>query len=170
MKTLYLLRHAKAESGSATVGDEDRPLSARGREACKRIGGYMMAKAYTPAMALCSTSARTRETLELVAESHSGKLSYALEKKLYLATADEMLEQIHTADDTYASLMVVGHNPGMHHLAALLASAEYTPLRTILEIKYPTGALAVLTFDVKRWSDVTQGGGELKDFVIPSEL
>src|SRR5262249_20263768 len=64
MKTLYLLRHAKAEPGGPELTDTARPLSARGREACPRMGAYMRRCGYDPALVLCSASHRTRETWE----------------------------------------------------------------------------------------------------------
>lgn len=170
MKTLYLLRHTKAEPGGSALADEDRPLAARGRDASRRMGVYMQQQRYLPEFTICSTSARTRETLEILAASHGGEFSFALEKKLYLATPGEMLAQIHAVSDAYASLLVIGHNPGMHHLAATLASDKHTPLREKLELKYPTGALAVLAFDTAHWKNIAPEGGALKDFVLPNDL
>lgn len=170
MKTVYLLRHAKAESGSFTLQDEDRPLSQRGREACQDISNYIKKKKYTPDTVLCSTSARTRETLERVQDGFLSPPACKLEKKLYLATHGEMLAQVHALQDKHASVLLIGHNPGMHHLAALLASSEHTALRTELEIKYPTGALAVLIFEVSHWKHIKPDTGTLLDFVVPKEL
>lgn len=175
MRTLYLLRHAKAEQGNALLVDEDRPLAPRGREACERIGEYMKAKSYWPNLVLCSSSARTRETLKLVSEHYGKDFPVTLEKKLYLATPGEMLAQIHNASDEAASLMLVGHNPGMHHLAALLASTEHASakhnkLRMELDVKYPTGALCVIEFDAKHWNNIAPDSGVLTDYVTPSSL
>lgn len=170
MKTLYLLRHAKAEPGGFTLNDEDRPLSARGREACATIGQYIKKHRYTPEIVLCSNSIRTRETLERVQDSFATPPQVKLEKKLYLATPGEMLAQIHGVADECASVLLIGHNPGMHHLAALLSSSESTPLRTELEIKYPTGALAVITFKTLQWRSIAPDSGKLADFVTPKEL
>lgn len=170
MKTLYLLRHAKAESGNFTLQDEDRPLSQRGREACQDISSYIKKKKYTPDIVLCSTSARTRETLERVQDGFLSPPACKMEKKLYLATPGEMLAHIHALQDEYTSVLLIGHNPGMHHLAALLASAKHTALREELEIKYPTGALAVITFDVLHWKHIKPDTGTLLDFVVPKDL
>lgn len=170
MKTLFLLRHAKAESVSASLRDEDRKLSARGRIACGQIGAYMQSKRYAPQQVLCSTSARTRETLALLEMDGNTSFPCRFEQKLYLATPGEMLTQIQGADDSVDSLLVIGHNPGMHHLAAGLVEAGHTPLHEKLEIKYPTGSLAVITFDTGRWSAIAPETGTLVDFVLPNEL
>jgi phosphohistidine phosphatase len=170
MKTLYLLRHAKAESGSSTIHDEDRPLSARGREACAYIAAHISRNNYAPDIVLCSSAIRTRETCERIQEALPESAKVKNEKKLYLATPGEMLTHIQAVDDQYHGVMLVGHNPGMHHLAATLANSEHTPLRMELDIKYPTGALAVITFNAKHWRNIAPDTGALVDFVIPKDL
>jgi phosphohistidine phosphatase len=170
MKTLYLLRHAKAEPGSKVISDQERTLSARGREACIQMGAYMKAKHYAPALALASPSARTRETLERVADATGATFAHRFDNTLYLATAEEIVRALGGVDGDVASVMVVGHNPGMHHAALLLSEPEHTKLRTALELKYPTCALAVLQFDAGRWEGVAAGEGALIDFVTPEEL
>lgn len=170
MKILYLLRHAKAEPGGFTLNDEDRPLSARGREACITVGSYIKKHKYTPEIVLCSSSIRTRETLERIEDFFAAPPQVKLEKRLYLATPGEMLAQVHNLADEVSSALLIGHNPGMHHLAALLASSEGTELRTELEIKYPTSALAVITFKTQSWKSITPDSGTLKDFVTPKGL
>ncbi len=170
MKTLYLLRHAKAEPGGFTLNDEDRPLSARGREACITIGSYIRKHRYTPEIVLCSSSIRTRETLERIEDFFATSPQVKLEKKLYLAAPGEMLAQIHALADEFSSAMLIGHNPGMHHLAALLSSSEATKLRMEIEIKYPTSALAVITFKTQTWKAVAPDSGTLEDFITPKGL
>jgi len=170
MKTLYLLRHAKAEPGGKDVSDPERILSARGREACITVGTYMKAKKYVPGVVLCSPSARTKETLERVVLAAGIQPEHRFENTLYLATAEEILRAIHALNDDVSSAMVVGHNPGMHHISLLLSRPKHTELRTTLELKFPTCAFAVLRFDHERWEDVVPGEGMLLDFVTPGEL
>lgn len=170
MKTLYLLRHAKAEPGGKEISDPERTLSSRGREACAVVGAYMKAKHYMPAFALSSPSNRTRETLELVAQAMGIKPAHRFEDTLYLATAEEILRAVQALPDSVPSAMLVGHNPGMHHISLLLSNPARTKLRASLELKYPTCALAALRFDAASWEDVAPGEGQLIDFVVPGEL
>lgn len=170
MKTLYLLRHAKAEPGGKDLDDRDRPLSARGREACLAMGRYMKAHVYAPSLALSSPSLRTRETLAQVLQAGDMQVPERFIDKLYLATADEILHYVRLVSDKLSSVMVVGHNPGMHHAALVLAASERTELRRMLELKYPTGTLTVLHFSTGHWHDVAPGQGELLDFVAPQSL
>ena len=170
MKTLYLLRHAKAEAGGKETGDRERNLSGRGREASAAMGAYLQKKAYFPQLALISPSARTRQTATGVADCLQVGFTQQFENTLYLATAEEILARVQEADDAVDSLMVVGHNPGMHHAALLLAASRATALRTRLELKYPTCALAVLHFAADHWRDLAAGEGRLVDFMTPDEL
>jgi phosphohistidine phosphatase len=170
MKTLYLLRHAKAEPGSKVISDPERVLAPRGHEACAIIGAYMRAKAYVPDFVLASPSGRTKETFELVAKAAGIAPMHRFEDALYLATAEDLLRAIHKTDDAIPSLMLVGHNPGMHHISLLLAESRPAPLRKALELKYPTCALAVLWFETRRWKEVSAGRGKLIDFVTPGDL
>jgi phosphohistidine phosphatase len=88
---------------------------------------------------------------------------------LYLAGAGELLEAIRQAPDT-ASLMLIGHNPGLHTLATRLAGHGDEPLLDELQMQFPTCALAVMTFDVKSWKHVAANQGTLMYFVYPKTL
>lgn len=170
MKTLYLLRHAKTESAKATEGDIDRKLTPRGIDASKTVGSYLRERGYNPAFVICSPARRTRETFELVMRSAGLAPPHRFEKVIYLATIDKIMDQITKMDDHIKSLMIVGHNPGMHHLAITLAQPENTDMRTTLALKYPTGALTVLRFAVDSWKSIEPGEGELIDFATPDSL
>jgi phosphohistidine phosphatase len=169
MKTLYLLRHAKAIAAGGGVGDEARPLSERGREACGLIGAYMQQKAYAPARVLSSTSVRTRQTVKGVFSELEAEAVQWVDA-LYLAGPEKILQIVQNRGGDAQSVMVVGHNPGLHVLALALASPTHTELRMMLEMKYPTGALCVLRFEVDDWQDIAPGSAELVDFVAPREL
>ena len=68
------------------------------------------------------------------------------------------------------TLLVVGHNPGLETLAAQLADAgsERDPLERMLR-KFPTGAIARLTFDGD-WPDCRPASMRLTHFRTPKDL
>jgi phosphohistidine phosphatase SixA len=68
-KTLYLLRHAKSSWQDPTLADHDRPLASRGRRASSVIADHLRRQQITPTLVLCSSSTRTRETLETIGET-----------------------------------------------------------------------------------------------------
>lgn len=174
MKTIFLLRHAKSDWSDGSLSDHARPLNSRGRTAAPLIANYMIRKAYAPALILCSTARRTVETLDLIRSAIPQTTEIKYEEPLYLAEPARLLDRIRWAQASVLSLMMIGHNPGTEQLAATLARAGKTAAeksrKALLLEKYPTAALAVLSFDVPNWKDVGPGGGELVDFVRPKDL
>ena len=174
MKRLLLLRHAKTEPGGVGIDDHGRALMARGREDAPKLGRYIRTCGYAPELILSSTSRRTVETVELVTGELPGASRVDYMEALYLAEPDVILSMVRLAPDKIGSVMVVGHNPGLERLAALLAREPVKRKERDrfdqLEEKFPTTALAVLDFEVGRWRDIEPGEGALKDFVRPRDL
>jgi phosphohistidine phosphatase len=160
-KRLLLLRHAKSSWGDPTLADHDRPLAPRGRKAAQLIGAYLRGEAISVSLVLCSSARRARETLELV--DPPGEMQIVPE--LYGASRDELLERVRQLPETSDSVMLVGHNPATQELAACLAGDD----DELAEQKFPTGALAVLTF-AGPWRALRPGGARLTAFVKPREL
>lgn len=67
-------------------------------------------------------------------------------------------------------ILLVAHNPGLHHLALALADRQDRAGgagRRLAE-KFPTAALA--RFQVKSWPELGRSGTRLLDFVCPRDL
>lgn len=171
MKRLLLLRHAKAEQAGGD--DHARELTGRGRKDAARMGAWLH-KHYAIDLALCSTSARTRETWALVSEELGAAPKTEFLKPLYLAPLKTFLTIVRKIDDNAQTALTVGHNPGTEETAAMLArDARDKDERQRLETmkgKFPTAALAVLEFDIARWRDVEPGGGALAAFIRPKDM
>ena len=163
-RRLYLLRHAKSSWDERGLADHDRPLAARGRRAAKAIGRHLREQGIEPDLVLCSSAARTRETLERIGPLHG---DVRIESGLYGADAGTLLERLHEVPAATSSVMLIGHNPGIEQLA--LALARPGPAVGELEVKFPTGALATLTFQ-DSWDGLDRGTAELVDFVRPRDL
>lgn len=172
MKRLYLLRHAKAVASEAGLEDFDRVLAVRGMQDGAGMARYLAKNEMRPDLILASSAARTRQTAELVLREMPADVDYR--DTLYLAEPGKLLAAIHGAPAGAASLMVVGHNPGLEGLARILAREPVRRKERArlgdLEEKFPTAALAVLDFAVGRWRDVKPGEGRLIDFVRPRDL
>jgi len=169
VKTLWLLRHAKAGAGGADLADRDRPLAARGRHAAERIGRYLAERGVRPDHVLCSPSLRTRETLALVEKRLGTALSVEFEDELYLASERDLQARIERVPDDAASVLLVGHNPGVAELALRLAVRGDPGALAELRRKYPTGALAELRIHAQRWRQFARGC-ELVSFVTPKAI
>jgi phosphohistidine phosphatase len=166
MQTLYLLRHGKSSWDDPTLPDHERPLAPRGRRDAKRIAKHLRRLGLEPELILCSSAARTRETLELLRPA-LGASEVIVEEDLYGASSDELLARIHLVPDSVASVMLIGHNPGLEQLALALASAGDDLER--LAAKFPTAALATLAI-ANSWSRLAPGDATLDAYVVPKQL
>jgi phosphohistidine phosphatase len=162
---LYLLRHAKSSWKDHGVADRDRPLAPRGRRAAKAIGRYLRDQGIEPELMLCSSATRACETLERIGLARPRA---RVEPELYGAGADALLARLHEVPPAVASVMLIGHNPGMQQLALLLAHPG--PELRELETKFPTAALATLAFPGPDWRTLDRGTAELIGFVRPRDL
>ena len=171
MLTLALLRHAKSSWDNPGADDFSRPLNARGLHAAPEAGRALRELGFVPSLVLCSPAQRTRETLGLALPqmelAHAPEI--VLDDKLYLAAPAEMLKLIKTVSANHASLLAVGHNPGMHNLADALAGPGPEALNEKLAEKFPTAAIAVFTFNKKSWRDIGPRTGRLTAFWTPKK-
>ena len=137
------------------------------------MGAYMRAKAYAPALVLCSTAERAKETLELMLPALASEPEIRYDRALYLAEWPQLLAEIHDAPNA-SPLLVVGHNPGLEQLAIALALQPQNPAERSraekMAQKFPTAALAVLDFDIPEWGGAKPGLGRLVDFTRPKDL
>jgi phosphohistidine phosphatase len=159
-KRLLLLRHAKSSWDDPALADHDRPLAPRGRRAAERIGAHLRDEQVEIGLVLCSSATRARETLERVGPPGEVRI----ESSLYGASAEHLLERVRRVPDEADSVMLIGHNPAMEDLAALLTEPD-----SLAGEKFPTGALATLSF-TGSWRQLGPGSAGLESFVRPREL
>lgn len=172
LKTLHLLRHAKAVEDQVDGTDHARPLAKRGIKAMEALAEHLGALKFKVDRVFCSSAQRTRETCDLIAPA-LGKATIAYSDRLYLVDKTDLMDFIQTLPDTAASVMIIGHNPTFHTTALALTKGT-TPGHgedmTVLKGKFPTGALCTLEFDVDHWRQVKAGTGMMTGFVRPKDL
>jgi len=134
------------------------------------MGRFLQHENLVPDAALVSDSRRTRETLDLVLQAFQRRLPFVVDPDLYAAPSAVILTAIQQTSPEVASLLVVGHNPGMAELAVELVGRGSDADLAQLKSKFPTSALAIVDFDADAWTDVTIQSGELKRFVTPALL
>ena len=168
-KRLFLLRHAKSSWEDPGLEDHERPLAPRGRRAVQVLGEHLRENDIRPVQVLCSTSRRTRETLEGVAPGGET----LIESELYNADAQQLLERLRRVSEDVESVMVIGHNPTLQIIALRLSEDEASngdgTHRAQISQKFPTGALATLTFDCA-WSQLGPGCARLTAYVRPKAI
>jgi len=165
-KIITILRHAKAETASAHQDDHERGLTARGMENAGAMGKYMVAQGIAPDRILSSTARRCRETAAVAL----GGRNIEYTDKLYLASANETLRLIEQTPETVHSLMLIGHNPGLHQLCLHLAVAGDHALLDGLAAAFPTCALATIIFNSPGWRAIGHARGRLAGFMVPKML
>jgi phosphohistidine phosphatase len=168
VRTLYLLRHAKSSWADPTLPDRERPLAPRGRRDAGRIAKHLARLEIEPDLVVCSPAERTRETLDLIRPALGTTTTVSLEDELYAASSDELLERLREVPEEVASVMLIGHNPGLQRLALVLVSDGAGLER--LEAKFPTAALATLTIAETAWSRLAPADAVLAAFVVPKQL
>ena len=186
VRYLWILRHAKAASDAPWGGgDEERPLTARGRRDASALGKRLADEGPIlelegiprPEVAMCSAAVRTRQTTDLIAAAMGDGLPLDAYRSLYQADTDLVLQYLREVDEEVISLLVVGHNPTMVRLAWELldggadggeGAEQHAGDRATLEAHgFPTCSLAVLTLEVAAWEDVTEGCGRLAGVFKP---
>lgn len=170
MRRLLLLRHAKAERSQPGGRDHDRILAERGRADAAKVGAYLVRHGLIPDRAVVSTASRTRETWALVSAALGKAPPAEYEDRIYEATAHAILKVIKESDAAVRTLLLIGHNPGLHELANLLiASGDIEARQRLLE-DFPTAALVAIGFASEDWSGVHAHGGRIEHFVTPDLL
>jgi phosphohistidine phosphatase len=134
------------------------------------MAGHFRQAGIDPDLVLCSTALRARQTLEAVAAAFGSGTEVRVEEDLYGAGAGELLARLRQVRPGTRSVMVVGHNPGMHELALELAGAGDEQALADLRHKFPTAALATLLVAEGSWPDLDRGRAQLDDFVVPRAL
>lgn len=171
MKTLVLLRHAKSGWDDPALRDFDRPLNAKGQRAAALVGRKLRTMGLRFDRVVASPAVRVVETIDHAGRGYGGDLAPEYDRRVYLAAPTTLLDIVHALPDAIATILLVGHNPGLEELVlALVAPGHGDGLRSDVAAKFPTASVAVLTFDVDRWGDVALNRATLTDFVRPRDL
>jgi phosphohistidine phosphatase len=171
-RSLILLRHAKS-AWPDDVPDHDRPLAPRGRRDAPAAGRWLRRSGNLPDRVLCSTARRARETWQLAEDNLGAQPQTVFEARVYGASVGDLLGLVCQTPVTVGTLLVVGHDPAVRGLTLDLVGdasddAEAEALARV-RAKYPTAAIAVLTF-TGSWPDLAREQAWLAKFVTPSDL
>nr|WP_166176020.1 histidine phosphatase family protein [Altererythrobacter segetis] len=167
MKRLGLLRHAKSDMDDAAPRDFDRGLNDRGRRGAALIGQHIAGLGIAWEAVIASPAARVRRTLEA-----SGlAVAPQFEERAYLADAPTLIELLRQVEGDPVSVLVAGHNPGLHELLFRLVDPDHeTALFARAAEKFPTASFALLELRIDKWADLAPGCGTLVHFARPRDL
>ena len=164
-RRLFLLRHALAMP-VAGGDDAGRDLAPKGKEDAEALGRYMNLKHYIPDLVLCSPAKRTRQTLDgLQARLNIPQLCFP--DVLYAGSTGDYVHEIQKCPDGARNILLVGHNPSIYELIALLAGKGRDSLIQRLSEGYKPASLSVLHCPCDAWQDIQPGECEITELVDP---
>ncbi len=168
MHTLHLLRHAKS-SWDDDEDDHRRTLDKRGREAAALVGKTLPKVVGDLDLVLCSTALRARETAELALRGYKPAPRILYEEGLYLATSAMLLQRLRQVDEKNETVIVIGHNPGLHELAIALATPGSPGFSTLANGKFPTSVRVSFAI-AGSWAEIDGTRHKLVDYVTLKSL
>ena len=166
MRRLMLLRHAKTERAEPGERDRDRKLTKRGRNDAPLIGAYMARHDLVPDLALVSPATRAQETWALLADCFAKAPKAVSEERIYNADPQRLMD-VMAETEKAKSLVLVGHNPGLHDLAVQLIATGDVEARERIAEGLPTSGLVVIDLAFDEWSRLHPYSGRLERFVSP---
>lgn len=160
-RRLVLVRHAQAADAPV---DADRPLTGHGARRATAIGGWLEHAGVVPDLVLVSPARRTQETWE-----RAGGRAPVVEPGIYTGSVDAVLAAITGSSDDVQQLVVVGHNPSISFLTALLDDGSGDPAaRRAVDVGFPPGGVAVLAVDTP-FAALAPGAARLELFAVPGQ-
>ncbi|WP_052436422.1 histidine phosphatase family protein [Georgenia sp. SUBG003] len=162
-RTLVLLRHAKAEP-EGDLGDARRPLATKGRKQATALGPRLAEAVGAVDVALVSSALRTTETYRLVSQQLRVRED-TISDELYEAGPRQVLAMLQALDAGTSTVLVVGHEPTMSHLAHLLHDAQDDLARQV-SLGIPTAAACVLEVPTA-WADLDRSTAHLHQLLRP---
>ncbi|MGJ3508552.1 SixA phosphatase family protein [Enemella sp. A6] len=165
-RRVIVMRHSKS-SWKDNLPDHERPLAGRGRRDGKAAGELFERLGLRPDLVLCSTSTRTRQTLERLVLGGAEAEPVHYSEAIYDADGSDLLEVIRDTPAEVRTLLLIGHWPAVQDVVGLLATPDATDenWRALCE-KFPTSALAVVGVP-GGWDEAGDGKGRLLGFHVP---
>jgi phosphohistidine phosphatase len=162
MRTLLLVRHAKAKSGGEEVSDHERPLKKRGKRDAARIGWLLVEQDLMPQLVISSTAKRAHGTAKRIAHACNYMGEIVLLDLLYHGGPTGYIHVLQRVDDRYHRVMVVGHNPDIELLLEVLTGESEA---------FRPGAVASIELPIDAWVDIQEYvEGELVGLWGPEQL
>lgn len=166
LRRLVVLRHAKS-AWPLDVADHERPLAPRGRRDAPAAGRALAEADCLPDLALCSTAVRARRTWELAAAEWGTPPPVRYDRRLYAASPAGLLAVVHEVPAEMETLLLIGHNPGLEELVLALADDGLDDTLERVRTKFPTSAIAVLSWYGTTWRALTPGTALLTSMTVP---
>jgi phosphohistidine phosphatase len=166
LRRLVVLRHGKS-AWPEGVPDHDRPLAPRGRRDAPAAGRVLAETDCLPDLAVCSTALRARQTWELASAQWGTPPQVRHDSRLYAADVPDLLAVARETPPEVHTLLLIGHNPGLEELVLTLAGSDLDDALDAVRTKFPTSAIAVLTWYGPSWETLVPGCALLTRMTVP---
>lgn len=171
MKTLALFRHAKSDWADPRARDFDRPLNERGLRGATLMGQHIKGTGRNFDRIVASPAVRVSDTIENASKAWGHSFRVEWDRRIYLASSATLMDLLRDLEGDPAAVLMVGHNPGLEDLIFdLVPDDGSSPLRDVVEEKFPTATYAVLELDIDSWDDIDDGCARLTELVRPRDL
>lgn len=161
MKTIYLVRHAKSSWKEAGLSDFERPLNKRGQHDAPFMAKLLAKKDEMPEVIVSSPALRALTTAKIFASEFNSDTQIVEEEKIYEAGLGNLIKIINNLQETFNTVMIFGHNPGLTYLANYLGDKSIDNI--------PTCGIVKITFDINSWQDISDGSGKIVFFEYPKK-
>jgi phosphohistidine phosphatase len=160
MKTLYLIRHAKAGWDQPALSDFERPLTALGEQHAQNIGQELKQLAVKPNLIISSPAVRAISTAKIIAQAlHYSEEKIQLNPAIYNAGVEELMTIIKGIKATYRQVLFFGHNPSLTWLLHFLCEDA--------KMNIPTCGVFGIELGMRDWEHLTEAEGRLITFLHP---
>jgi len=170
MKSIIIIRHADASYDTNVPTDFDRPLTNQGLLDAKVMGQALADKKPNINLILASSANRAITTARIIAEQVEYDKIIEEKKRIYNASSREILDIISKLNNEINSIIVCGHNPGLHMLTEQLSNQHFN--------QFPTCAIAKIPLNITSWEPIknlylkeeNEPIGSLEYFLTPKKI
>lgn len=148
MKSIVVLRHAKAENSDFSIKDFDRALAERGVSDTATVASRLrLDTTFVPDLIISSSANRAINTARAFAREFSySDDAIQQERLIYTGNTGDYLDIISKVSDEVNTLIFVGHNPTISRLVSVLSGKNLGEL--------PTCALTQFELNLSSWSKI----------------
>ena len=162
MKNLFLTRHAKSSWNNPGLADIDRPLNERGKKAAPFMGKLIVDKGEKPELLISSPANRALSTAKAFGEVMGlVENDIIVNRAIYGAGAQQLLELVQNQDDLHKSIMLFGHNPTFTSFVNMLTGSNIMNVVTCGVVR--------INFEYSSWIDIDFGSGRLVYYEYPKK-
>lgn len=163
MKTLTLVRHAKAEHLENIDSDIDRPLAERGMQDAPMMAQVLKKSFYfNPDFIISSPALRAHTTAKIFAENFNfNQDNIFIDAGIYERGTKYIINLLKKQSDEYNNIILFGHNPDITSLTIYFLGEYFKT--------FPTCAVASIEFDINYWSEIEDINGKLKFYEYPKK-